>query len=402
MPDSYLASLSRLLPSTTVQSIGSRLGVSEQTILGGVQSSIAAVVSGLLQRLNDTGLMNQVTQLASATPETVVTSALSQDALTNPNSPSLSGANQLLNSIFGGRLGSLTDALGKQTGLRSTAASSLLALGGTTLLGLLGSKVRDGSLNANTLPGFLQRESVALQGHLPEGFSSGPAVVTTHKVDVNPVIAQTVQLEKGRAIWPWLLGLLLAALLLGYWWSHSRSEPAAVTTPPPATTPVTPNISSSTGADLGALVDMKLCDGTSLRVPERGVESKLIAFTQDPARTPDKTTWFDFDRLLFATDSANLQPQSTEQLNNIAAVLKACPTVHLTIGGYTDNTGDAAHNLKLSQDRADSVVSKLEAMGIAGDRLVAKGYGDEHPVGDNSTAEGRALNRRISMLVTNK
>jgi OmpA-OmpF porin, OOP family len=69
MPDSYLASLSRLLPSTTVQSIGSRLGVSEQTILGGVQSSIAAVVSGLLQRLNDTGLMNQVTQLASATPE---------------------------------------------------------------------------------------------------------------------------------------------------------------------------------------------------------------------------------------------------------------------------------------------------------------------------------------------
>jgi OmpA-OmpF porin, OOP family len=78
-----------------------------------------------------------------------------------------------------------------------------------------------------------------------KGFSSGPDVVTTHKVDVNPIIAQTVQLEKGRTIWPWLLGLLLAALLLGYWWFHSRSEPAAVTTPPPVSTPVTPNISSS-------------------------------------------------------------------------------------------------------------------------------------------------------------
>ena len=76
--------------------------------------------------------------------------------------------------------------------------------------------------------------------------------------------------------------------------------------------------------------------------------------------------------------------------------------VHLTIGGYTDNTGNAAQNIKLSQDRADSVVNQLEQMNIAPDRLVAKGYGEDHPVGDNATAEGRALNRRISMLVTAK
>ena len=62
----------------------------------------------------------------------------------------------------------------------------------------------------------------------------------------------------------------------------------------------------------------------------------------------------------------------------------------------------AAQNRKLSQDRADSVVDRLVAMNISRDRLVAKGYGDEHPVADNSTAEGRALNRRISMLVTAK
>jgi len=148
--------------------------------------------------------------------------------------------------------------------------------------------------------------------------------------------------------------------------------------------------------------DVTLPDGTTIHIPERGVESRLLAFIKDPAHTPDKTSWFDFDRLLFDTGSASLQPQSTEQLSNIAAILKAYPAVHLTIGGYTDNTGNAAQNLKLSQNRADSVVDQLEKSGIARGRLVAKGYGDEHPVADNSTEDGRALNRRISMLVTAK
>jgi OOP family OmpA-OmpF porin len=406
MSDSYLSSLSNVLPSSAVQSIASHFGASERTISGGVLSSIAAVVSGLVQRSGDKNFMGQIAQLASSTPQNAVTSALSSDVLTNPNSSALSGSNQLLAGIFGGRLGALTDALSSQTGLRSTATSSLLGLGATTVLGLLGNKFRDGSLNASSLPGFLQKESTALQGYLPAGFSSIPTAVTTHthKVDVNPVVAQTVQVEKSRSMWPWLLGLLLAALLLGYWWFHSRPvpEPVAVAAPAAVSVPATPTITSSTGANLGALVDTKLCGGGTLHVPELGVEGKLLSFVLDTTRAPDRTTWFDFDRLLFDTDSASLQPQSTEQLNNIAAILKACPTVHLTIGGYTDNTGDAAHNLKLSQDRADSVVAQLETMGIASTRLRAKGYGEDHPVGDNSTAEGRALNRRISMLVTEK
>jgi len=72
------------------------------------------------------------------------------------------------------------------------------------------------------------------------------------------------------------------------------------------------------------------------------------------------------------------------------------------IGGYTDNVGSAASNLALSQERADSVRSQLVSMGVDADRLTAEGYGEEHPVGDNSTDAGRAMNRRISMLVTQK
>lgn len=403
MPDSSLSSLSDVLPSTAIQSIASHFGASERTIFDGVQSSIAAISNGLTQKSNDKGFIEQVVKLASSAPDNAVSSALSSDALTNPNSSALSGGNQLLSSLFGGRLGSLTDALSTQIGLRSTATSSLLAFGGTTVLGLLGKKLRDGSLNADNLPGFLQKESVALRAYLPAGFSSVAAAspVIAQKIDVDPVVAQSVQVEKRRSIWAWLLPLLLAALLVG-WWALRPRQPVAVATPAPVTPPATPTISSANGTDLGSLVDTKVCDGSTLRTPERGVEGKLLAFIQDPGHTPDKTSWFDFDRLLFDTDSATLQPQSTEQLNNIATILKACPAVHLTIGGYTDNTGDPTHNQKLSQDRADSVVAQLETMGIAADRLRAKGYGDQYPVGDNSTAEGRALNRRISMLVTAK
>ena len=400
MPDSYFSPLSNVLPSSVIQSIAGHFGVPERTILGGAQSSIAAIVSGLAQRSNDRGFVGQLVQMASSTPDNAVSSALSSDVLTNPNSSSVFGGNQLLNSIFGGRLGSLTNVLSGQTGLGSAATSSLLALGGTSVLSLLGRKLRDGSLNASNLPGFLQTESAALQGYVPTGFGGIPAAATTHKVDVDPVIAQSVQYEKRHSVWPWLLPLLLAALLLGFWGLRPRRAPVAVATPPPAPAPA--RITSANGADLGMLVPVKVCDGSTLRTPERGVEGRLVAFIEDPARRPDQTTWFDFDRLLFNTDSATLQPQSTDQLNNVAVILRACPATRLTVGGYTDNTGDPRNNQQLSQDRANSVVTQLETMGIAPNRLVAKGYGDTHPVGDNSTAEGRALNRRISMLVIQK
>jgi outer membrane protein OmpA-like peptidoglycan-associated protein len=64
--------------------------------------------------------------------------------------------------------------------------------------------------------------------------------------------------------------------------------------------------------------------------------------------------------------------------------------------------GSAADNLTLSQERADNVRAQLVSMGVDGSRLAAEGYGEQHPVADNSTEAGRAMNRRISMLVTQK
>jgi len=128
----------------------------------------------------------------------------------------------------------------------------------------------------------------------------------------------------------------------------------------------------------------------------------LIDFIEDAGKMADKTTWFDFDRLLFDTGNATLQAASNEQLANVSNILKAFPNVHLKIGGYTDNTGDKAANVKLSADRAATVMGELVKMGIAPARLASEGYGDEHPVADNATEEGRQKNRRVSMRVSKK
>jgi outer membrane protein OmpA-like peptidoglycan-associated protein len=83
-------------------------------------------------------------------------------------------------------------------------------------------------------------------------------------------------------------------------------------------------------------------------------------------------------------------------------ILKAYPTVHLKIGGYTDNVGDPAANFKLSDERAKSVRNEMIKMGVEPSRLLAEGYGEQYPVASNDTEEGRAQNRRIAVRVTKK
>jgi outer membrane protein OmpA-like peptidoglycan-associated protein len=146
----------------------------------------------------------------------------------------------------------------------------------------------------------------------------------------------------------------------------------------------------------------KLNTGFDLSGLTNGIEGQLVGFIESD-KVVDKTTWFNFDRLNFKTGSAELDmDKSKEQLNNMNEILKAFPKVNLKVGGYTDNTGNADANMKLSQARAEAVVGALTGMGTDKARLEAQGYGSEHPVGDNTTEEGRAQNRRIAVRVTAK
>ncbi len=105
--------------------------------------------------------------------------------------------------------------------------------------------------------------------------------------------------------------------------------------------------------------------------------------------------------IYFDTGSATITRDSMETLTSAANAIKQAPAgTRIEVGGHTDNTGDAAANVTLSQQRADAVVAKLAELGVAADTLTAKGYGQEKPRASNDSEEGRAQNRRIEFAVS--
>ncbi len=103
--------------------------------------------------------------------------------------------------------------------------------------------------------------------------------------------------------------------------------------------------------------------------------------------------------VLFDTDSAEIKPGSAETLEQIAALLGNRPVLHLHVVGHTDSQGDYDYNLRLSAQRAESVVRALTRdYGVDGQRLHAAGVGVLAPVASNSSPEGRARNRRVELV----
>ena len=101
----------------------------------------------------------------------------------------------------------------------------------------------------------------------------------------------------------------------------------------------------------------------------------------------------------FETNSDRVTSGSQNVLNGIATDLKKYPRLRIELQGHTDSTGSDAYNLKLSQQRADSVRAFLMQAGVPAEQVVAKGYGESQPTATNATEQGRALNRRVVMNV---
>lgn len=102
--------------------------------------------------------------------------------------------------------------------------------------------------------------------------------------------------------------------------------------------------------------------------------------------------------ITFDIGKANIKPESMTEINRIAQLMKDNGDLKFEVQGHTDNTGTVASNQKLSEQRAQAIVNKLVEMGIAANRLSAKGMGQSAPLADNSTDEGRAKNRRVEFV----
>jgi len=108
------------------------------------------------------------------------------------------------------------------------------------------------------------------------------------------------------------------------------------------------------------------------------------------------------NNIFFATGKSTLSSESFPELNRIAISMTENKTLAIELGGHTDNTGSAEFNIKLSQDRADSVREYLIGKGIEPDRVASKGYGETVPVAKNDTPEGQQQNRRVEFKILKK
>src|SRR5690606_10257421 len=100
----------------------------------------------------------------------------------------------------------------------------------------------------------------------------------------------------------------------------------------------------------------------------------------------------------FATDSADILPDSEPQISQVVELLVGNPDLRLSIEGHTDDSGSAAYNLELSEARAAAVAAALTRQGVDPARLQSRGFGHQQPVADNATDAGRAANRRVELV----
>lgn len=386
------------LTTSVIEKISGLLGESQSTTSSALGSAMPALLGGLMQKAS-------TTQGATGILDLIKT-----------------GGNEgnILENIFGDKVGAVANVVSKASGMKQESSSSLLSMAAPILMGVIGKQVGTSGMGLSGLTSLLMGQKDAVKAALPAGMGS--------ILDINSLgdflgnakggaakIEDAVE-KSTSGIGKWLPWAILAALVLGAFFylkgcqNTTQKVIGGVENVVDSTAKVAVSVADSasntvaTGIDaLGSFFKRKLPNGVELNIPEMGIENKLVTFVEDKNQAVDKTTWFNFDRINFETGKSTLDSASKEQVKNIAEILNAFPNVNIKVGGYTDNTGNAKANVRLSQDRAATVMNAILAAGkLKADRIEAEGYGDQHPVASNDTEEGRAQNRRIAVRVTKK
>lgn len=426
------------LPASLVQLVADQTGESESSISNLIHAAIPTVLGGLIAKAQTDS--NGVYSLVTSAANGGILNKLG--SIVDVNQPSNAGSFNvwtMLQQLFGDKLQGLISALAGFAGVKESAAQSVLGLSGAATLGAVGHHVTQNNLDADGLNTLLQSQKSKLASWTPAGFDfsrvagiigPGSLFATTSERTINntPPTAPpsySSNPEPGKKGNGWLVPVIILIALAGLIWYLMRScneeevttdktATEVVTTPArdtanpqPAPAKGTMDTSGNWIADWGAEQMIKLADGTELKVGQNSTEYKLYQFITNADKqidTVDKTkNWISFDRVYFETGKSVLTQESQNQIKNIALILKNYPNASIKIGGYTDNTGDAAINKKVSDERAKVVGKALVKSGAASKQVVESvGYGPEHPIAANDTEEGRAQNRRVDLKVAAK
>lgn len=143
------------------------------------------------------------------------------------------------------------------------------------------------------------------------------------------------------------------------------------------------------GAGVGGYMDYQ----------EKLLRDRLANTQVEVSRVGDQIKLVMPENITFPTNSAELSAAATSSLTSVAEVLAKYTDTTITVGGYTDSSGNDRINIPLSQRRAQAVAGFLTARGVVANRVSAVGYGAANPVASNATAEGKAKNRRVEITI---
>jgi outer membrane protein OmpA-like peptidoglycan-associated protein len=465
---SILNGIKGLIGNELVSGLASQLGESNDGINKAMGGIVPSLLGGLMNSKQEdhgmlSGLLSQAGNLGGGNLVGDLLGGLTGGS-SNAGIGGIGGS--LVSGLLGDKAGGVINMISSLAGIKSSSSSSLMGIGGSLLASFLGKKLLSGGGGITGIISSLMGEKKDIAAALPSGASSllGLGNIFGSVQDAVGNAAGAVSGAAGAAGaaakgvlggdddnkgggMKWLWPLLLAGLIgLGIWYMMGKgcnkgaegdaaatagteqvdatagADAAATAGTDAAATATTtatdaagaasaspaPVAAATVAAAARTSTKIKLNNGVEINAYEGGVESKLVAFLSDPASKvdmADKTkNWFDFDNLNFDLGSSNITKESQVQLDNLAAILKAYPTMKIKVGGYTDKKGDDAANMKLSQNRANAVDAALKSRGITGGQVEkAEGYGETLAVvAETAGDEERRKDRRTAVRVLAK
>lgn len=383
--------LQDLISPALVTALSRQTAESQAGVSKGLSAAIPAIASMIANRSNDQGFVNNLADLATRTaagpdPLDAMSGLVSPPTGIDTTSP-IGG---WLSSLLGHNLYDVTDSLSRYAGIGGSSATSLLSIAAPLVLGYIGRLMKRDRLSAAGLADVLQGQRAELASSVPGGFRM-PEVFRAPRETARTALKETTSPN-----WSAAAVALLAALCVGgfIWWARQKPiEVARVEVVEPMAKAV------GTAGTLAGRFARTLPGNLKITIPAAGSAEDRLSTYLASAAAGATTANFSFDRIAFDSDSAVLSPESDEQVDNIATILRAYPRAYVTIAGHTDNVGNEGANLVLSRDRATAVAARLTALGVSSDRVQAVGYGGQKPVADNSTEAGRAQNRRVDLDV---
>jgi len=429
MAFNLLNTVSGLFSNDLVGKAASSLGESEGSIQKAIGGVVPSVLTGLLSKASSSGgtsasgILDMAKQAASSGILGNLSGLLGGSS---SSGGSMSGLLSMAGSLFGDKLSSITSLISNFAGIKTSSANSLLSMAAPAALGSLGKYANENNLNAGGLLSFLNTQKDSILGAVPSGLGLASALGLGSLSDIGNKLSGAVSNIAGGARQAagaatdvaksgskWLLPLLLILLAVAAIWYFMRGcnksdnsvAPVDTTVVAPAHVDTTAKVATSPSRET---MKVTLPDGTVLEAYHGGIEDRLVTFLNSNwaklGADSLKKTWFDFDDLNFETGSAKITTESQKQVSNIAAIVKAYPKAKFKVGGYTDKTGDAASNKKLSQDRAKATTDAIKAAGGNAAQLLApEGYGSQFAtVPSDASDDERKKDRRISISVREK